>query len=459
MDSLTITKAVSCIVSKKTKHQRSFVFTHKTNKRMSLPTNSSRCGDGKSSDVKVMIRVRPMITREIDTKRIVDVTGPTTLKVRDGETSSFECAFKERILDSTCTQEDVFRRVSDCVDSTMDGFNATIFAYGQTGSGKTYTLFGKEGLPLDRTPDAYRRFLGITPRAIHRIFEKRAKGTRVNVSFLQVYNENLFDLLLDARMSKKLTIHEDKVHGGMHVEGISVHTISSASECLKLLQIGNENRITRETRMNQFSSRSHSIFQLVLERAETDPCRKETVTVRSKLNLVDLAGSEKWDLRSRLVDAHIHELTNINLSLHTLGRCIEALTSKIKSNRRRFVPYRDSVLTRLLQDSLGGNTRTCLIATISPSIVSAMETVSTLKFADRAKNVSMTLKINRVRKIDLALVERLESEIRHLRGIIETLGGGTEASEVDTKVHKRSSPSSPRHRQIVLPSLSGRCLI
>lgn len=146
----------------------------------------------------------------------------------------------------------------------------------------------------------------------------------MQASFLQVYNEHLYDLLLDPRMATKLNIRADRNHG-VHVQGISVYPVQSTMECLRLLQIGNEHRITRETRMNKFSSRSHSIFQLSMERKDA----KSTSTISSKLNLVDLAGSEKWDMKGLMVDDHISELTNINLSLHTLGRVIEALTSKV----------------------------------------------------------------------------------------------------------------------------------
>eukprot|EP00940_MAST-03C_sp_MAST-3C-sp2_P000554 g554.t1 len=239
------------------------------------------------------------------------------------------------------------------------------------------------------------------------------RGTKVKACFFQVYNENLYDLLLDPRMSKRLTIHDGE-RGDIHVEGISMYSVSSARDCLGLLQIGSEHRATRETRMNQYSSRSHSIFQLTLER----PHHQEATTIRSKLNLVDLSGSEKWDTRGRMVDRHISELTHINLSLHTLGRCIEALTKSSGKSRKRFTPYRDSVLTRLLRDSLGGNTKTCLIATLSPSDANASESISTLKFAERSSRVSMRVSVNRIRKIDLALVERLEREIARLKGLL-----------------------------------------
>ena len=351
------------------------------------------------SSFKVMVRVRPILGDE-DEKVSVRVDGKRRLTIRSS-VKTFQCEFEDDVLNPDDDQKRTFSKVKECVDSALGGFNSTIFAYGQTGSGKTYTLFGKEGIDLEQS--AHSQLRGIAPRSVERVFERLPKGTRVQACFLQVYNEHLYDLLLDPRMARKLTIREDK-HHGIHVEGISMYPVTDAQECLRLLQIGNEHRITRETRMNKFSSRSHSIFQLTLERKGDNDS-----TIFSKLNLVDLAGSEKWDLRG-MVEDHVAELTNINLSLHTLGRVIEALTSKVS-----YVPYRESILTRLLTDSLGGNTKTCLIATISPSVSNAFETISTVKFAERAKNVTMTLRINKIRKIDIKLVEKLEREIESLR--------------------------------------------
>eukprot|EP00939_MAST-03C_sp_MAST-3C-sp1_P002364 g2364.t1 len=415
----------------------------KTTKDTRIKSSLNKCPTMKGvekQNVQVMIRVRPLVDRE-------KLSGGTCVELSDGNRclsvtqrssrQTFRCTFDYPVLSSSSRQEDVFAKVSHCVDSAIRGYNATVFAYGQTGSGKSFTLFGKENVPLQDTPKEYEHLCGITPRAIRQIFRQISKGTVVKASFVQVYNENLYDLLLDPRMARRLKVHEE--HGDIHVEGISMYTVSNARGCLGLLQVGNEHRATRETRMNQYSSRSHSVFQLTLERKE-EGRRGDNVdvhTIRSKLNLVDLAGSEKFDSKNRMADGHIAELTNINLSLHTLGRCIEALTSRTKRSpgRKPYVPYRDSVLTRLLRDSLGGNTKTCLIATVSPSDMNAFETISTLKFAERAKNVSMSVTLNKVRKIDKVLVDRLEREIVHLRKRLAAKGdsvGDSSAASVAT---------------------------
>jgi kinesin family protein 3/17 len=196
-----------------------------------------------------------------------------------------------------------------------------------------------------------------------------------------------------------------------------VAQVRNPRECLQLLRTGEEHRTIRSTHMNEASSRSHSLFQLLVEQqrppAEDAAPGTGKTLIRSKFNLVDLAGSEKWKLDEDMESAHINELTKINLSLHTLGRCIAALSSR--KSAKGFVPFRDSKLTRLLQDSLGGNTRTRLIATLSPSPDCVEESISTLKFADRAKQVMVYARVNEQREIDPAFVEKLQRELAHLK--------------------------------------------
>ncbi|KAF1793232.1 Kinesin-like protein [Phytophthora cactorum] len=182
-----------------------------------------------------------------------------------------------------------------------------------------------------------------------------------------------------------------------------------------LLQCGEQNRAVRSTHMNQVSSRSHSVFQLLLEQR-----RKDGTVLKSKFNLVDLAGSEKWNMGAEMREHHISEMTNINLSLHTLGRCIASLSSK-STGGSAHVPYRDSKLTRLLQDSLGGNTKTKIIATLSPSLDCVEESISTLKFADRAKKVMVMVRVNELREIDPEYVEKLQQELEQLREVVRLL--------------------------------------
>jgi hypothetical protein len=175
----------------------------------------------------------------------------------------------------------------------------------------------------------------------------------------------------------------------MYVQGLSEYIVKSVGDTLHLLRTAEDNRAVRETNMNQYSSRSHSIFQILLEQKKTARDGGE-LTLKAKFNLVDLAGSEKWNTKQDMLQEHISEMTNINLSLHTLGKCISALAKRSKGGghaHTHHTPYRESKLTRLLQDSLGGNSKTFLIATVSPAAANVDESINTLKFADRAKQV------------------------------------------------------------------------
>ena len=225
------------------------------------------------------------------------------------------------------------------------------------------------------------------PQSLQHLFvkigeQRELTGDRFSVfcSFIQIYNEKLFDLYQDKNVNP-LTIHEEK-REGIFVEGLSEYEVRSAEECFTLLKRGENNRITRETRFNMHSSRSHTVFSVLIE-IET----KKGTLKRVKLNLCDLAGSEKLDFSDKLGEKHMEEHKAINLSLTCLGLVIAGLA---KNNPRKFIPYRDSKLTRLLKDSLGGkgsNCQTILLATISPLLINQDESISTLKFADRAKQV------------------------------------------------------------------------
>jgi hypothetical protein len=259
----------------------------------------------------------------------------------------------------------------------------------------------------------------------------------VYCSFLQIYNENLYDLLQDEKLKNSLKIREDSI-SGIYVEGLAEFVVNNARDCYALMKRGERNRITKATRANIQSSRSHSIFQLWVE---TDQVDKRGMLKRAKLNLCDLAGSEKIiNKEESITKAHFMELKTINLSLTTLGKVIAALSrglpnkktpmnkesAKISIYSRKFraksigtwIPYRESKLTRLLQDSLGGNTRTCLIAAVSPIDNHSDETISTLKFADRAKQVMVKIKANELDATDDALVQKLHEEVVHLRQVL-----------------------------------------
>ena len=375
-------------------------------------TKSKTGKSAESDNVQVYIRIRPFISREEElnqTKQIKSI-GTNEIEVQSSN-STLHCKY-DAIFDDSFSQEQVYEKIKECTQAVLNGFNSTLFAYGQTGSGKSYTMFGSEQDPSKFNPNKVSAQAGIIPRAIRDIFKETSRNNvDIYCSFIQIYNENIYDLLRDWKMDKPLAIHEDRIHG-IYVEGLSEYAVRSGPDCLSLLQCGEETRAVRATHMNQVSSRSHSVFQLLLERREADG-----TTIRSKLNLVDLAGSEKWNIDIHMKNAHISEMTNINKSLHVLGRCVAALSST-----KQHVPYRDSKLTRLLQDSLGGNTKTRIIATLSPAADCIEESISTLKFADRAKQVMVFVRVNEDRKIDPEYVAQLEEKVQRLEGLLKTLG-------------------------------------
>jgi len=329
----------------------------------------------------------------------------------------------DRVFDHDTSQDELYEQVKNAISSVLEGYNSTIFAYGQTGSGKSFTMYGPEddlGIYASQNPS---KMMGIIPRAIRNIMAnvscgENADGEEIEVSifcsFLQIYNDQAFDLLRDPERSEPLEVHENTDTQEIYVLGLSEYCVQSTEECLALLEQGDEQRACRQTQMNDVSSRSHSIFQVVLERRNLNSGH----LVRSKMNLVDLAGSEKWGYMGRLEQGHIAELTNINSSLHTLGRCIAALTNP----KATHIPFRDSKLTRILQDALGGNSRTYVIATLSPAASFVEESVSTLKFADRAKKVMQHARVVENREISAALVESLEKEIARLKSILNEAG-------------------------------------
>jgi hypothetical protein len=269
----------------------------------------------------------------------------------------------------------VYGFISDAVDGILKGLNSTIFAYGQTGSGKTYTMFGKDweiksGEEYNRDEsDLYD--LGLIPRSIQEVFcyivdqNVDPRQVKVYLSFLQIYNEKIYDLLQDPDFKSPLHIREDKIDG-IYVEGLSEYLVSTSLDTYMLLKRGVRNRIIRQTKSNTESSRSHSIFQLFIE--YEDP--KLQKIYKTKLNFCDLAGSEKIGIDENLNLNHLRELKSINLSLSTLGKVIYCMAHKKKS----YIPYRESKLTRFLQDSIGKNSNTWLIATVSPTVETFDET-------------------------------------------------------------------------------------
>jgi len=276
--------------------------------------------------------------------------------------------------------------ISPIVDEVLQGFNCTIFAYGQTGTGKTHTMTGDINDASTIAEGA-----GVIPRAVNQIFnhlESIGGATEYTVKccFLELYNEEITDLLaMGTSSDPKVRILEDR--SGVNMQGLEEPHVKTAADIFTLLETGNARRRTAETLLNKQSSRSHSVFVVTLSVREVLAEGEEVIRV-GKLYLVDLAGSENVS-RSGAVDQRAKEAGNINKSLLTLGRVITALVEG-----QVHVPYRDSKLTRLLRDSLGGKTKTCIIATIAPTVQCQEETLSTLDYAHRAKNIKNKPEVN-----------------------------------------------------------------
>jgi len=365
----------------------------------------------------------------------------------------------DAVVGETGSQQDVFQLISPAIEQVVSGINTTVFAYGQTGTGKTHTMLG-EGLEQQVTKKLSWKQMradmtkneegwGVIPRSLHLLFAslskqgmrpnskqrkksiigiaevndtmtKRTAGTKnfsVMCSYMQIYNDQLYDLLTDEKDNKgnfkALPIREGTTAQGgrnLYVQGLSEYRVSTADDVLALLFQGGRNRAVRATEYNQQSSRSHAILQLSVE-IEIPEEDSRTIVRKAKLNLVDLAGSEKWGTFAGEKDVDMKlELRKINSSLSALGLCISALADK----RRSHVPYRDSPLTRLLQDSLGGGTRTVVIATVSAKMDAQEESASTLQFANRANRVDAKIKINEVVN-DAVLLKRAQREISRLK--------------------------------------------
>ncbi|CAI5441959.1 unnamed protein product [Caenorhabditis angaria] len=341
-------------------------------KHSDLPTN-----------LRVAVRIRPMNATEKKDKcsNIVKVEKFNTSVQCKGK--PFGPFFK--VFDENATQEDVYKDVvSSQTKKVISGFNCTVFAYGQTGTGKTFTMEGGKGDAKSSKDDTS---TGIIPRAVEDIFEQlEASGCEeysLRVSYVELYNEELFDLLAantEADDRERLRIYDDPSKKGVIVSGVEEVPVRSRADVYKLLELGAEKRRTAATLMNQRSSRSHSLFMVNVVVRENSISGEELVK-QGKLNLVDLAGSENIG-RSGAQGNRAKEAGSINQSLLTLGRVIRSLTTNAQH-----IPYRESKLTRLLQDSLGGSTITSLIATMSPASDNFEESQSTLEYAMRAANI------------------------------------------------------------------------
>ena len=303
------------------------------------------------------------------------------------------------------------------VESVCQGYNGTIFAYGQTGTGKTFTMEGDFCTDINK---------GIIPRSFDLMFSL-IQGTYntnylIRCSYLELYNEEVRDLLSKTH-SQKLDIREDP-ESGFYVEDLSSWVVKSPAEMVELMLRGRELKVIKGHNMNERSSRSHCIFTIIVENSTKDEKGGDHIR-KGKLNLVDLAGSERTSKikdDTGAVGGLQKETIHINLSLTALGKVICALVS----NKKQHIPYRDSKLTKLLMDSLGGNSKTVMIANIGPADYNYEETVTTLRYADRAKNIKNAPKINEDPKD--AMIRQYQEELAKLKQALAAANGGQEIS-------------------------------
>ncbi|XP_038255803.1 centromere-associated protein E isoform X2 [Dermochelys coriacea] len=361
--------------------------------------------------VTVCVRMRPLIARENEASGDKvqlhwKSENCTILQVDGTRTFNYDCVFHSN--DST---QQVYEGVAvPIIKSAVQGYNGTIFAYGQTASGKTYTMMGSD------------KSMGIIPKAVQDVFkiicEIPGREFLLRVSYMEIYNETITDLLCDSRKNKPLGIRED-FNRNIYVEDLIEEVVVNPEQVMEWLRKGEKKRHYGETKMNEHSSRSHTIFRMIIESRENDPANTncDGAVMVSHLNLVDLAGSERAS-QTGSEGLRLKEGCNINRSLFILGQVIK----KLCDDPSGFINYRDSKLTRILQNSLGGNAKTVIICTITP--VSFDETLSTLQFANTAKRMRNTPKVNEVLDDD-ALLKRYRKEIVDLKRQLEEVSSKT----------------------------------
>ncbi|XP_077551913.1 chromosome-associated kinesin KIF4A-like [Haemaphysalis longicornis] len=349
---------------------------------------------GKTIPVRVAVRCRPLVTKElIEGCQVRTRALPNEQTIVLGSDKAFKFDY---VFDEETRQTSVYDTcVSGLIPKLFEGFNVTILAYGQTGSGKTFTM----GTACSSSSAASEE-VGIIPRAVQDIFQRiaqaRDKVFRVRASFLEIYKEDVFDLFSRSQEREALAIRED-TGGAIKIPNLTELAVTACDETIRLLEVGSASRSTASTEMNLRSSRSHAIFTLTVEQQDQGSAAAATV---AKFHLVDLAGSERAG-KTKAVGERLREGININRGLLSLGNVISALC-----DGSSHVPYRDSKLTRLLKDSLGGNSHTVMIACVSPADSNLEETLNTLRYADRARKIKNKPVVN---------IDPTQAEVAQLR--------------------------------------------
>ncbi|KAM8847288.1 kinesin-like protein KIF3C [Synchiropus picturatus] len=364
-----------------------------------------------SESVKVVVRCRPLNRKEESSGpggAVVQMDlklGQVILRNPRAPASEPQKTFTfDAVYDGHSKQRDLYdESVRPLIDSVLEGFNGTIFAYGQTGTGKTYTMQGAWLEPEKR---------GVIPNAFDHIFThiSRSQSDRqylVRASYLEIYLEEIRDLLDPNHGSARALDLRESPETGVYVRDLTSCVCKSIKEIEEVMNVGNQARAVGATDMNEHSSRSHALFLITVECSQPGPDGRKHIRV-GRLNLVDLAGSER-QAKTGVQGERLKEAAKINLSLSALGNVISALAD----GRSGHVPYRDSKLTRLLQDSLGGNAKTVMVATLGPSALHYDETLTTLRYANRAKNIQNQPRVNEDPKD--ALLREFQREIARLR--------------------------------------------
>uniref|UniRef100_A0A8D9ETD0 Kinesin-like protein unc-104 n=1 Tax=Cacopsylla melanoneura TaxID=428564 RepID=A0A8D9ETD0_9HEMI len=401
------------------------------------------------SSVKVAVRVRPFNNREItrESKCIIEMSGNTTLitnpklppNAKDA-TKNFNFDYSYQSHDHTdssfATQAVVYSDIGEeMLEHAFEGYNVCIFAYGQTGAGKSYTMMGRQEVEGEE---------GIIPMICQDLFKRIRDTTNdklkysVEVSYMEIYCERVRDLL-NPKNKGNLRVREHPLLGP-YVEDLSKLAVTSFRDIHDLIDEGNKARTGSATNMNETSSRSHAVFTIFFTQQAVDDMTDLTTEKVSKISLVDLAGSERAD-STGAKGTRLKEGANINKSLTTLGKVISALAeisavqhASKKKKKADFIPYRDSVLTWLLRENLGGNSKTAMIAAISPADINYDETLSTLRYADRAKQIVCKAIVNE--DANAKLIRELKEEIQRLRDLLKQEGIEVQEGDDGVRVMK-----------------------
>ncbi|XP_049910481.1 kinesin-like protein KIF1A isoform X8 [Epinephelus moara] len=404
------------------------------------------------ASVKVAVRVRPFNSREMgkESKCIIQMSGNTTTiinpkQAKDNKSFNFDYSYWSHTTPEDINYASQMRVYKDIGEEMLlhafEGYNVCIFAYGQTGAGKSYTMMGKQDVKDQQ---------GIIPLLCEDLFTKindnadNSMSYSVEVSYMEIYCERVRDLL-NPKNKGNLRVREHPLMGP-YVEDLSKLAVTSYNDIQDLMDSGNKARTVAATNMNETSSRSHAVFNIIFTQKRHDAETDNTLEKVSKISLVDLAGSERAD-STGAKGTRLKEGANINKSLTTLGKVISALAevdsmsnkNKKKKKVESFIPYRDSVLTWLLRENLGGNSRTAMVAALSPADINYDETLSTLRYADRAKQIRCNAVINE--DPNNRLVRELKEEVSRLKDLLYAQGLGDIIEMTNAMTGMSPSPS------------------